>query len=653
MRLSLATLLAACGPAIAQFVVQDREARNLTVVRSPGADNVTISYKVPNGTCKTAFDKQKQYTGWVNIPGDFPTNLFFWFVEARNPTDSLTVWLNGGPGSSSMYGFFAGNGPCEIIEKGLDNYDTAAREWGWDRASNMLFIDQPNQVGFSYDTPTNGTKSMINGSDSSPAWNLVNGTFSTNSGNSTANTTQIAAMAVWHTVQGFLTTFPRYQPRANASMAVNLFAESYGGVYGPIFAETWQAQNQKRLTGALSRNSTLELRLTSLGIVNGCVDRILQVPMYPTFANNNTYGVKAMSNEEAKFYLNKFAGNAGCKDLLTQCQTAATQKDPEGKGDQPDVNDVCSQASEACNDIEGAYYSSGRGAYDLAAASADPQPALFFADYLNQGSVQKAIGAPVNYTVDNDSVSKSFLSTGDVSRGGNIGRLANLLKSGVRVGLIYGDRDYICNWFGGEAVSLAIAQQAGGDYAAKFPAAGYAPIIANDSYVGGEVRQYGNLSFSRVYQAGHSVAWYQPETAFQLFARIMMGKSVSTGSDIDLASFNTTGPLNSTQTAKLPTAPKPTCFVRAFDSTCDTDAQKLAANNGGVVINGILYSKSEDWPLATTQKPTSTAKPTSSQTMTMTGVYTATKTPSSAASSMRSAFPLWELLALYGLMCLT
>lgn len=497
------------------------------------------------------------------------------------------------------------------------------------------------------------------GSDSPPAWNLVNGTFSTNSGNGTANTTQLAAMAVWHTVQGFLTTFPRYQPRANASVGVNLFAESYGGVYGPIFAETWQAQNQKRLTGALSRNSTVELRLTSLGIVNGCVDKTLQVPMYPNFANNNTYGVKALSNEEANFYLSKFSANGGCKDLLTQCQTAAAQKDPEGKGDQPDVNDVCTRASEACNDIEGAYYSSGRGVYDLAAAIADPQPALFFLDYLNQGGVQKAIGAPINYTMDSSSVFNNFLSTGDISRGGNVGRLASLLKSGVRVGLIYGDRDYVCNWFGGEAVSLGIAQQAGGDYATKFPAAGYAPIVVNDSYVGGEVRQYGNLSFSRVYQAGHSVAWYQPETAFQVFARIMMGKSVSTGSDIDLASFNTTGPLNSTQTAKLPMAPKPTCFVRAFSSTCDKDAQKLAANNGGAVINGILYSKSEDWPLATTQKPTSTTKSTSSQTVTMTGVYTATKIPDSAASSTRPALPpsLWglgaTLLALHGLLCLT
>lgn len=136
-------LLLSIPVSLAQFIPEtDAKARNLTVVRSPANTNVTVSYKTPDGACKTAFKTQKQYTGWVNVPGDYPTNLFFWFVEARERTQSLTIWLNGGPGSSSLYGFFTGNGPCEIVERGLNGYDTIAREWGWDRASNMLFIDQ-------------------------------------------------------------------------------------------------------------------------------------------------------------------------------------------------------------------------------------------------------------------------------------------------------------------------------------------------------------------------------------------------------------------------------------------------------------------------------------------------------------------------------
>lgn len=143
MRFSVWTaFLAAAGPLRAQFVSHNVETLNLTVVRFPGLDNVTVSYKEPHGVCRTVREDQKQYTGWVNIPGKFPTNIFFWFVEARKPSEDLTVWLNGGPGSSSMLGFWTGNGPCRVIEKGINQFDTMAWPWGWDGASNMLFIDQ-------------------------------------------------------------------------------------------------------------------------------------------------------------------------------------------------------------------------------------------------------------------------------------------------------------------------------------------------------------------------------------------------------------------------------------------------------------------------------------------------------------------------------
>jgi hypothetical protein len=81
---------------------------------------------------------------------------------------------------------------------------------------------------------------------------------------------------------------------------------------------------------------------------------------------------------------------------------------------------------------------------------------------------------------------------------------------------MYGDRDYQCNcklrpvsdWrsltsqtgLGGEAVSLAIKSQVSNG----FHSAGYADIHTNATHIGGSVRQYGNLTFSRVYDAGHA-----------------------------------------------------------------------------------------------------------------------------------------------------
>jgi hypothetical protein len=137
LSLLLVSFPATCTAQFAPF-----GAANLTRILSPVDPGISISYKIPDGACNTAFRTQQQYTGWVNVPGAYETNIFFWFVAARQPTSQLTIWLNGGPGSSSMFGFFAESGPCEVVERGANRLDTVPREWGWDRASNMLFIDQ-------------------------------------------------------------------------------------------------------------------------------------------------------------------------------------------------------------------------------------------------------------------------------------------------------------------------------------------------------------------------------------------------------------------------------------------------------------------------------------------------------------------------------
>lgn len=68
--------------------------------------------------------------------------------------------------------------------------------------------------------------------------------------------------------------------------------------------------------------------------------------------------------------------------------------------------------------------------------------------------------------------------------------------------------------FGGEAVSLAVNYT----HAAQFRAAGYVPLTV-DGVEYGEVRQYGNFSFTRIYEAGHQVPYYQPIRKFVIYHR--------------------------------------------------------------------------------------------------------------------------------------
>ena len=561
-----------------------------------------------------------------------------------------------------MVGLFQENGPCQVVETAQDKLGTQVNEWGWDRSSNILYVDEPNQTGFSYDAPTNGSLNLFTSIISEPAsdvpsgqpsYTFLNGTFSSNNDSSTANTTQIAAHAIWHMLQGFLGAFPQYNPGTYSNstkpgaVGVNLFAESYGGKYGPAFATFWEHQNLLRKNGSIPSNGTLDIHLSSLGIMQGCVDDLVQGKYYPIFANNNTYGIQALSLVDQEAAASSFLSANGCQQLIQSCRDAVSAQDPQNDGDIANVNQICANAQNTCNnEVFGTYYSSGRDVYDITQAAPDPFPPSTYLEYLNNADVQAAIGVAVNYSQTSTAVAQAFLQTGDYERGDHIGEMAYLLSKGVRVALVYGDRDYICNWFGGEAISFSIAAQAAGY--SPFYTAGYADIVINTTYIGGVVRQYGNLSFSRIYDAGHLIPAYQPETAFTVFTRIISGNDISLGEVANLSTYTSNGTANATATSKAPDQLEPTCWVRNIENTCTSDQKVMLQQGQGVIINGVLYNEASDWKpppssvaviagypgtyptSSTTTVPAPSEKGSSPSTtsVVLTGVFTATFTPS-------------------------
>jgi carboxypeptidase D len=59
----------------------------------------------------------------------------------------VTIWLQGGPGCSSLYGFFKENGP---IGWGDDIGDKKVKNpYAWSELTNMLWVDSGVGVGFS------------------------------------------------------------------------------------------------------------------------------------------------------------------------------------------------------------------------------------------------------------------------------------------------------------------------------------------------------------------------------------------------------------------------------------------------------------------------------------------------------------------------
>jgi hypothetical protein len=417
--------------------------------------------------------------------------------------------------------------------------------------------------------------------------------------------------------------------------------------------------NKARLNGTEPASTTLEIRLETLGIVNGLVDDLIQDKFYPTFAYNNTYDIQAINQVDELNSINTYTND--CVGQIQNCRNLMAITDPEGYGDVENTNDVCSAAQVACNNILTPYIASGHYVYDIRQIYPSPDPPAAYQEYLNNDTVLATIGAMINYTESNPYVQQGFLSTGDTIRGGLIQDLAYLLSNGVRVGLIYGDADFLCNWLGGEAISFAIAAALPNyppptwsvpgtgtppTYSYGFPAAGYAEIVTNSTYVGGAVRQYGNLSFSRIYDAGHFVPYFQPETAFTVFTRIVQGTDISTGDLIDLSSYGSTGPANATYTNTASYSPSPTCWVRAWNQSCSDDDTKAMKAGQGVVANGIFYLNKDE---TTSGLPESTVAagvpghPMSTHkknTATLTGVYTATGTPSPSGLAISMHEPI-------------
>jgi carboxypeptidase C (cathepsin A) len=212
---------------LAQFVPAPS---NLT--SATGYADIQVRYKsVPAGICEQDPDV-KSYSGYADISED--QHIFFWFFEARNvdpSTAPLTVWINGGPGSSSMIGLFQENGPCRVGEDGV----AVSNPYSWSNVSNMLFIDQPTQVGFSYSIPVSAYTDGFSGAlvvlpnatcpDYASDWAC--GTYSYPNETLTANSTPAAAPGLWKTLQGFMGVFPQY-----AREEFFFTTESYGGHYG-------------------------------------------------------------------------------------------------------------------------------------------------------------------------------------------------------------------------------------------------------------------------------------------------------------------------------------------------------------------------------------------------------------------------------------
>ncbi|KAK3446540.1 hypothetical protein EUGRSUZ_A02221 [Eucalyptus grandis] len=172
------------------------------------------------------------YSGYITV-GDYPPRAFFYyFVEAETSPDSkpLVLWLTGGPGCSSLgYGAFIEHGPFKV--KGVDLVKR-------DYMANLLYLESPAGVGFSYSTNQSFYKGI---------------------------TDNITAQDNLVFLQRWFTKYPQYEGRD-----FFITGESYGGHYVPELAR-------------LIVQSKVEINLKGIAIGNPLLDYEFDTNTMTTF----------------------------------------------------------------------------------------------------------------------------------------------------------------------------------------------------------------------------------------------------------------------------------------------------------------------------------------------------------------------------------
>ncbi|XP_073159107.1 serine carboxypeptidase-like 27 isoform X2 [Henckelia pumila] len=166
---------------------------------------------LPGQPAEVHFD---QYSGYVTVNEEAGRALFYWLTEApirrRPESKPLLLWLNGGPGCSSVgYGSVQEIGPFNVNP---DGKSLSLNRYSWSNLANLLFLDSPSGAGFAY---SNTSSDLYTAGD------------------------QRTAKDSYIFLVKWFERFPQYKYRD-----FYITGESYAGHYGPQLAQIIYEKNK-------------------------------------------------------------------------------------------------------------------------------------------------------------------------------------------------------------------------------------------------------------------------------------------------------------------------------------------------------------------------------------------------------------------------
>ncbi|PWY99086.1 hypothetical protein BCV70DRAFT_123712 [Testicularia cyperi] len=428
-----------------------------------------------------------QHSGYLDISDT--KHLWFIFFESRSKPkeDPVMLWLNGGPGCSSSTGLLFELGPCRVTDEGRT---TENNPYSWNTKANLLFLDQPVDVGYSY------------------------------SENDQVNNSPAAAEDVWAFLQLFFSKFPEY-----SKLPFTAAGESYAGTYLPNIASTIHKKNKNL---ALARYAQPELapkhiNLETVMIGNGLTAPQYQFPSVPDYACGADNKYRLFDPDSSTCATLKQQA-ATCKSLIDSCQKYNSRF-------------TCTPAALYCwSRLYGPAQETGKNLYDVRKScdrSPDKDGPLCYKEMeyietlLNQKSIKKQLGIPdsVHFQSCNMNINQAFLLQGD-SMHDSSALLPELVEDGIRLLIYAGEADFMCNYMG----NLEWMQNLETSYLADFNN-GTAQAWNVDGKPAGLVRKgghgAGNVAFIQIYEAGHMMMADQPVNALDMVNKWLANKALA------------------------------------------------------------------------------------------------------------------------------
>ncbi|KAL5717012.1 Protein cbp3 [Ranunculus cassubicifolius] len=347
---------------------------------------VEKSFKMPNFVNSgVSVEDLGHHAGYYKLQHSHDARMFYFFFESRNSKkDPLVIWLTGGPGCSSELAVFYENGPFTIAK----NMSLLWNNYGWDKASNLLYVDQPTGTGFSFSSDERDLRHNEEG----------------------------VSNDLYDFLQAFFKEHPEY-----AKNEFYITGESYAGHYIPAFAARVHQGNKAK--------EGLHINLKGFAIGNGLTDPAVQYKAYTDYALDN----KIIQESDYK----------SINRMLPACELAIKLCGTDGKAS-------CMASYLVCNTIFNRIMklAGDKNYYDIR-KKCEGSLCYDFSNmetFLKQKSVKDALGVgDIDFVSCSPTVYEAMLM--DWMRNLEVG-IPALLEDGIKMLIYAGEYDLICNWLG-------------------------------------------------------------------------------------------------------------------------------------------------------------------------------------------------------------